>query len=94
MQEKSTGSHFCLKIITSHCITVQVQGYPSYFYRQRVPPPSQTKVKEVAMRGGLFPILCVNWTVKNPIAPKPTYTSRYYYYSTKDNSYCSKEKRL
>lgn len=35
------------------------------------------------MRGGLFPILCVNWTVKNPIAPEPTYTNHYYYYSTK-----------
>lgn len=35
------------------------------------------------MRGGLFPILCVKWTLKNSIAPESTYTSHYYYYSTK-----------
>lgn len=75
------------KTITCHCRTVQVQGFPTGT------PPSQTKVKQVAMRGGLFPILCVNWTVKNPIAPEPTYASHYYYYSTKTTLTVAKKKK-
>lgn len=35
------------------------------------------------MEDDLFSILCVIWKVKNSIAPESTYTSHYYYYSTK-----------